>query len=101
MRPPEAALFGARDVVGCIGGGMMLPVISDPACGMAGSVEYRPENQHLLDEAISLQSFVREHAMVTNGRSESTKSDKKRCKPENFEARQGKQNYSHDGQHVN
>ena len=78
MRPPEAALFWARNVVGRVGGGMMLPVISDPACGMPGSVKYRPENQHLLDESIGLQSFVREHAMVTNGRSESAKSDKKR-----------------------
>ena len=79
----------------------MLPVISDPACGMTGSVEYRPKNQHLLDEAIGLQSFVREHAMVTNGRSESAKSDKECCQSEHFEAGQGKQNYSHDGQHVN
>ena len=101
MRPPEAALFGTGDVVGCVGGGMMLAVISDPACGMTGSVEYRPENQHLLDETIGLQGFVREHAMVTDGRSESAKSDKKRRESEYFEAGQGKQNNSHDGQHVN
>jgi len=69
---------------------MVLPVISDPACGMTGSVEYRPENQHLLDEAIGLQSFVREHAMVTNGRSESAKSDKKRRESEYFKAGQRK-----------
>lgn len=80
---------------------MMLPMISDPTGGMAGSVKYRPENQHLLDEAIGLQSFVREHAMVTDRRSQSAKSDKKRGKSENFKAGQGKQNYSHDGQHVN
>ena len=80
---------------------MMLAVISDPACGMTGSVEYGPENQHLLDEAIGLQSFVREHAMVTDGGSKSAKRDKQRCKSENFKAGQGKQNYSHDGQHVN
>ena len=80
---------------------MMLPVISHPACGMTGSVKYRPENQHLLDEAIGLQSFVREHAVVTNGRSESAKSDKKRCEAEHFETGQGKQNDSQDSQHVN
>src|ERR1700688_171357 len=101
MGPPEATLFGAGNVVRSVSSGMMLPVISDPAGGMTGSVEYRPENQHLLDEAISLQSFVREHAMVADGRSKSAKSDKKRCKSENFKAGQGKQNYSHDGQHVN
>ena len=79
VSPPEATLFGARNIVRRVSGGMMLAVISDPTGGMTGSVEYRPENQHLLDEAIGLQSFVREHAMVTNGRSETAKSDKKRC----------------------
>jgi len=101
MRPPEAALFGTGNVVRRVGGGMVLPVIGDPARGMTGSVEYRPENQHLLDETIGLQGFVREHAMVTDGRSESAKSDKKRRESEYFEAGQGKQNNSHDGQHVN
>ena len=90
MRPPEAALFGARNVVRRVGGGMVLTVIRHPACGMTGSVEYCPENQHLLDESIGLQSFVREHAMVTDGRSESAKSDKKRGESEYFEARQRK-----------
>lgn len=79
----------------------MLPMISDPARGMTGSVEYRPENQHLLDEAIGLQSFVREHAMVADGGSKSAKSDKQRGESENFKAGQRKQDYSHDGQHVN
>src|SRR5580704_17987975 len=90
MSPPEAALFGARNVVRRVGGGMMLPMISDPAGGMAGGVEYRPENQHLLDEAIGLQSFVREHAMVTDRGSEAAKRDEKCGKAEHFKAGQGK-----------
>jgi hypothetical protein len=69
---------------------MMLAMISDPACGMTGSVEYRPEDQHLLDEAIGFQSFVREHAMVTDGRSESAESDKKSGQSEYFKAGQRK-----------
>src|ERR1700688_1120824 len=80
MGPPEATLFGTRNVVRSVCSGMVLAVISDPARGMTGSVEYRPENQHLLDEAIGLQSFVGEHAVVTDGRSESAKSDKERGK---------------------
>jgi len=90
MRPPEAALLGAGNVVGRVSGGMMLAMISDPACGMTGSVEYRPEDQHLLDEAIGFQSFVREHAMVTDGRSESAESDKKSGQSEYFKAGQRK-----------
>src|ERR1700722_4247847 len=101
MGPPEATLLGARNVVRSVGGGMMLPMISNPTRWMTGSVEHRPENQHLFDEAIGLQSFVCEHSMVADGRSKSAKSDKKRGKSEHFKAGQGKQNYSHDGQHVN
>jgi hypothetical protein len=101
MGPPETALLGTGNILGLVGSGMMLTVISDPTGGMTGSVEHRPENQHLLDETIGLQSFVREHAMVTNGSSESAKGDKQRRESQNFEAGQGKQNNSHDGQHVN
>jgi len=76
--PTEAALLGLEMSLGVSVVELMLAMISDPACGMTGSVEYRPEDQHLLDEAIGLQSFVREHAMVTDGRSEPAKSNKKR-----------------------
>src|ERR1700731_3465797 len=86
MGPPEATLFGARNIVRRVGGRMMLAVISDPTGGMTGSIEYRPENQHLLDEAIGLQSFVSEHAMVADGGSESAKSNKTRREPEHFQA---------------
>jgi len=74
QKPP---CLGLEMSLGVVSGGVMLAMISDPACGMTGSVEYRPEDQHLLDEAIGLQSFVREHAMVTDGRSEPAKSNKK------------------------
>ncbi len=46
MRPPEAAVGGAGNVVGTVGVDVMVTMIGDPAARRAGSIKHRPEDQH-------------------------------------------------------
>src|SRR5467141_1514849 len=70
MRPPEAALLGAGDVLGGISNRVVEAMIRDPARGMAGAVEDGPEDQNLLDDSVGLEGLVGEHAVIADGRAE-------------------------------
>ena len=50
-------------------------MVSDPACGMAGAVEDRPENKNLLDELIDLERLVRQHAVIADRSAEPAESN--------------------------
>src|SRR3989454_5547322 len=100
MRPPEASLFGAGNVVGSIGVRMMQAMVSDPARRMPRTVENSPENQHLFDEAVQLDGAVREGAVVTNRGSNSAESHEQQGHTEDLQAGQRKQNQSDKGENM-
>src|SRR5713101_6262110 len=96
MRPPEAALLGAGDVVRRIRYGMMEPVVRNPACGVAGAVEDRPEDQHLLDELVGLERVVRQHAVEADCRAQAAKCDEENRQTEDFQAGERVKNQTND-----
>src|SRR3989475_7171226 len=98
MRPPEASLLGAGNVVGSIGVRMMQAMVSDPARRMPRTVENSPENQHLFDESVQLDGAVREGAVVTNRGSNSAESHEQQGHTEDLQAGQRKQNQSDKGE---
>jgi hypothetical protein len=88
MRPPEAALFGAGDILWRVGDGVVQAMIGDPSCGVAGTVEDRPEDQELLDESIGLESLMREQAMVADGGAQAAEGDEEQGYAYDLETRQ-------------
>src|ERR1700730_15246785 len=101
MRPPEATLLWARDVVGCVGVRVMMPMISDPTHRGTAGVKNGPEDQELLDKLIELESAVREQAMVRNSDAKPSQRHENESNAENLEIRQRKKNHSDDSQHMN
>src|SRR2546426_634673 len=55
MRPPEASVGRAGNVIGTIGVDVMVAMIGDPTSRSARSIEHRPEDQEVLDELIELE----------------------------------------------
>ncbi len=101
MRPPKTALLGAGDVLGRIGNGMMEAMVGDPACGMAGAVEDCPENQELLDEAVGLEGFVREHAVIADRGAQPAKGNAEQGHADNLKVWHGKKDQTDDCKNVN
>ena len=101
MRPPEAALFRARNVFRQIGDRVMQPMISDPARGVSRTVEDGPEDQELLDNRVGLERLMRQHAVITNRRAEPAKCGEEHRQTKNLEARHGKKDQADDGKNVN
>ena len=76
VSPPEAALFGTGNIIRRVSDGMMKPVISDPAGGMAGAVENRSKDEYLLDNLIDLERLVGQQPMIANRGTEPAECDK-------------------------
>jgi len=101
MRPPETALLGTGDVLRRVGNRVMETVIGDPTRGMAGAVEDRPEDQELLDEAVGLESLVREHTVIADRGAQPAKGDTKQGHADNLEVWDGKKDQTDDRKNVN
>ena len=72
VSPPEAPMLGAGNVLRRIGSIMMMTVVGHPTCWMPGAIKHGPENQKLFNGLVDLKSAVREQAMVSNRRAQST-----------------------------
>src|SRR5712692_3835979 len=79
---------------------MMVPVVGHPTCRSSRAVEHGAEDQHVLDDLVQLESAVRQHAMVTDRRAETTESREEKSKAEDSYAGQWKQNQANDSQYV-
>src|ERR1700704_3099831 len=76
-------------------------MIRDPARRMTGAVEYRPEDQELLDKPVGPECLVGQHAVITDGRAETAKGDTEQSHANNLEAWQRKEDQSDPGKNVN
>jgi hypothetical protein len=92
MRPPEAALLGAGNIVRGVRDGMMKAMVGDPACGMAGTIENRPKDENLLDKLIDLKGLVRKQPVIANRGSEPSEGDEQERQTHHFQAREREQN---------
>src|SRR5262249_51866485 len=101
MRPPKATLLRARDIFRKIGDRVMQAMVRHPTCWMPGIVEHCSENQKLLDDWISSQGLVREHAVITYCGAKLAERGKQHRQSQHLEARQRKQNQSDDAKNVN
>src|SRR2546422_11593225 len=79
---------------------MMVPVVGHPTCRSSRAVEHGAEDQHVLDDLVQLESAVRQHAMVTDRRAETTESREEKSKAEDSCAGQWKQNQANHSQYV-
>src|SRR2546422_5389594 len=79
---------------------MMVPVVGHPTCRSSRAVEHGAEDQHVVDDLVQLESAVRQHAMVTDRRAETTESREEKSKAEDSYAGQWKQNQANDSQYV-
>src|ERR1700691_2391420 len=75
VRPPKAALLGARDILGRIGVRVMVPVVCDPSSRRTGAVQNGPENQQMLDRLIQPEGAVRQQTVVADRRTQTSQSD--------------------------
>src|SRR6266404_2549802 len=101
MRPPEAALLRTGNVFGRVRDSVMQAMIRNPACWVAGPIEDGPEDQELLDEAVGLESLVREHPVIANRGAEPAEGDAEQSHADNLEAWHGEKNQADDGKSVN
>jgi len=76
-------------------------MIGDPACWMTGTVEDRPEDQELFDEAVGPEGLVRQHAVIADGRAEPAKGDAEQSHADNFEVWHGEEDQTDNGKNVN
>ncbi len=101
MRPPEAALLRTGNIFGRVRDSVMQAMIRNPACWVAGPIEDGPEDQELLDEAVGLESLVREHPVIANRGAEPAEGDAEQSHADNLEAWHGEKNQADDGKSVN
>lgn len=87
MRPPEAALLGAGNIVRSVRDGMMKAMVRDPACGMTGTIENRPKDENLLDKLIDLKGLVGKQPVIANRSAEPAEGDEQERQTNHFQAR--------------
>jgi len=68
---------------------------------MARAVEDRPEDQKLLDKAVGLEGFVREHTVIADCGAETAKGDAEQSHADNFETGDRKEYQPDDRKNVN
>ena len=79
----------------------MQAMIRNPARGMSGAIENRPEDQELFDDRVGFERLVREHAVIANRGTESAECSEEHRQTEDFEAWDGKKDQADNGQDVN
>jgi hypothetical protein len=101
MRPPEAALLGAGNVVWGVGYRVMQAMIGDPAGGMSRAIEDRPENKELFDKPIYFESLVSKQAVVADRSAQATEGDEQQAHAKNLKAGNRKQDQANERERVN
>src|SRR4051794_25812442 len=91
MRPPEAAVSRAGNVVGTVRVDVMVAMVGDPTSRRSGTVEHGPEDQKMLNKFIELKGFMRKRTVITNGGAQPTENADNEPDAENLPSGHGVQ----------